>query len=118
MVREIGFTLMGFLSSLTTELFAVRFCRRVRCKEFPPNETRDRLVKGEELGRARDLLWIEMELRLGDLLGVLNAATLNEYFSFTAGLMVLHFISPSVSSSTLLLLRLVWLAFTSVTSSI
>ena len=118
-----GFTFIGFLSSFTAValvLLAVRLWSRVRWRELPPNETRDLLVKGEELGRVRDLLWIDMELRLGDLLGVLKAATLNAYFSFTAGLIELHFISPRVSSNTLVLFRLVWLrlVFTSVTSSI
>ena len=99
-VREIGFTLIGFCSSVMVVLLWLdRLWRRDRCSEFPPKETRDLLVKGEVvLARVRDLLCMGMEVTLGDLLGVLKAAKLNEYFCLTAGRMELHFISPSVSS--------------------
>ena len=95
-VREIGFTLMGFFSSATMVVLD-RLLRSDRWRDVPPKDTLDLLVK-ELLLRLRLLLWMGMELMLGDLLGVLKAATLNEYFCLTAGRMELHFISPRVSS--------------------
>ena len=108
-VRVIGFTVIcRFVPSPATdelfrpppiELFRWDVLRKDRCREElpPPKLTLDRLVKDE----------VELNERWWWRLGVLNAATLNEYFSFTAGLMELHFTSPRVSSRMLVLVRVV-----------
>ena len=57
-VREMGFTFIGFFSSATVVLLWLeRFWRRDLCSEFPPKDTRDLFVKGDVVtGRLKDLL--------------------------------------------------------------